>query len=166
VEGITNTTYWQDPGSAFVGGRNVAFMRMAGDTNPVTGRPAIRVVTPEPWRSIEQTATGLRGGRPYTFSGWFKGSNSGMIADVRVEFLDANGTPLGGGQAVYEGGNWRRVTWTGAAPAGTAQARVYLFHWTSGANAYMLYSDLQLEEGTSATAYSETMGVYYPDYPR
>ena len=36
----------------------------------------------------------------------------------------------------------------------------------SGSGQYLLLSDFQLEEGSAPTAYSETMGVYYPDYPR
>ena len=167
VEGIANTTYWQDPGQVYVNGRNVAMMQKAGDVNPNTGNPALRIVCAVSWKSIHQTATGLVGGRSYTFSGWFKGSASGVKSDVRLNFRNASGASLGAGQAVYSGsGNWEKLKLTKTAPAGTVTCDVDVFNDTSGAGTYMLYSDFQLEEGTSATAYSETMGVYYPDYPR
>ena len=88
-------------------------------------------------------------------------------SDVRLNFKNASGTSLGSGQAVYSGsGNWEKIKLTRTAPAGTVICDVDVFNDTAGAGTYMLYSDFQLEEGTSATAYSETMGVYYPDYPR
>ncbi len=119
------------------------------------------------WKWIRQYATGIVPGKTYTYSGWYKGSASGIKSDVRLDFEDANGNSLGSGQAVYSGsGNWEQVKLTKTAPAGTVKCRVDLVNWTSGSGAYMLYSDLQLEEGSTATAYSETMGVYYPDYPR
>lgn len=168
VEGITNTTYWHaDPGAIYVNGQNVILMRLAGDINPNTGNPALRFMTVANWKWIRQIATGLIGGKTYTFSGWYKGSASGIKSDVRMEFQDANGNALGSGQAVYSGsGSWEKVKLTKTAPSGTTQAKIELVNWTSGTGTYMLYSDLQLEEGSTATTYSETMGVYYPDHPR
>lgn len=167
VEGYSNTTYWLDPGSVSINSVNTRLMLMSGDTNPKTGHPAIRFMTPVNWKSIKQTATGLTGGKTYTFSGWYKGSASGIKSDIRLDYLDANGASLASGQAVYSGsGNWEQVKLTKAAPSGTVNAKVEIVNWTSGAGAYMLYSDLQLEEGSSPTAYSETMGVFYPDHPR
>lgn len=167
VEGIANTTYWLDPGQVYVDGRNVAMMQRVGDVNPNTGNLALRIICAVSWKSIHQTATGLVSGRSYTFSGWFKGSAPGVKSDVRLNFKDAAGTSLGSGQAVYSGsGNWEKLKLTKTAPAGTVICDVDVFNDTAGAGTYMLYSDFQLEEGTSATAYSETMGVYYPDYPR
>ncbi|GEM_PF-6578502 len=167
VEGIANTTYWQDPGQVYVNGRNLALMQKVGDVNPNTGNPALRFICAVAWKQIHQTATGLVGGRSYTFSGWFKGSAPGVKSDVRLNFKNASGTSLGSGQAVYSGsGNWEKIKLTRTAPAGTVICDVDVFNDTAGAGTYMLYSDFQLEEGTSATAYSETMGVYYPDYPR
>lgn len=167
VEGISNTTYWQDPGLAYINGVNKPLMVKAGDVNPNTGHPAIRFNTPIKWKQITQQATGISAGKTYTYSGWYKGSAAGVQADVRLNFKDANGNSLASGQAVYSGsGNWEKIKLTRAAPAGTAYCMVDLFNWTSGDGQYMLYSDLQLEEGSVPTAYSETMGVYYPDYPR
>lgn len=167
VEGIANTTYWQDSGQVYVGGRNIAMMQKFGDVNPNTGNPALRIVCAVAWKSIRQTATGLVGGRSYTFSGWFKGSASGVKSDVRLNFRDASGTSLATAQAVYSGsGNWEKLKLTKAVPAGVVTCDVDVFNDTAGTGTYMLYSDFQLEEGTAATAYSETMGVYYPDYPR
>lgn len=168
VEGHTNTTYWHaDPGSIYVNGVNVPLMQMKGDINPKTGLPALRFMTPANWKWIRQYATGLTPGKAYTFSGWYKGSTAGIRADVRLDFQDAAGNSLGGGQAVYSGsGNWEQVKLTKTAPQGTARCRVELVNWTSGPDTYMLYSGLQLEEGSVATEYSETMGVYYPEYPR
>ncbi|MBI2843186.1 MAG: DNRLRE domain-containing protein [Armatimonadetes bacterium] len=168
VEGITNTTYWHAaPGAIYVDGQNVLLMRMEGDINPKTGDPALRFMVPVNWKWIRQIATGLVGGKTYTFNGWYKGSSQGIKSDVRIEFQDAGGNALGSGQAVYSGsGNWEQVKLTKTAPAGTVKAEVSLVNWTSAPGAYMLYSNLQLEEGSTATAYSETMGVYYPDHPR
>ncbi|MHB0911932.1 MAG: DNRLRE domain-containing protein [Armatimonadota bacterium] len=167
LEGISNTTYWQDPGSAYINGKNLPFLVKTGDVNPGTGLPAARFYTHAKWKSITQKATGIAGGRAYTFSGWYKGSASGVKADVRLNFKDASGNSLGSGQAVYSGsGAWERVKLTRTAPTGTAYCQVDLVNWTSGTGQYVLYSDLQLEEGTAPTAYSETMGIYYPDYPR
>jgi hypothetical protein len=168
VEGITNTTYWHaDPGSIYINSKNEPLMRLMGDINPRTGHPALRFMTIANWKWIRQYATGLTEGKSYTFSGWYKGSASGIRSDVRLEFQDADGNALGTGQAVYSGsGNWEQVKLTKTAPAGTVKCKVELVNWTSGTDTYMLYSDLQLEQGTTPTAYSETMGVYYPDYPR
>ncbi|MHB0998127.1 MAG: DNRLRE domain-containing protein [Armatimonadota bacterium] len=168
VEGIANTTYWMDPGFAFINNDNVPYLVKAGDVNSVTGHPAIRYMCPASWKSMKQVATGLTGGKTYTFSGWYKGSAPGIKADVRISFIDAAGTDLGGGgQAVYSGsGNWERVKLSRTAPAGAVKANVSIYNWNSGSGVYMLYSDFQLEEGTTPTAYSETMGVYYPNYPR
>jgi hypothetical protein len=168
VEGISNTSYWLDPGSAYVNGQNVPYMQMDGDKNPNTGHAALRYQTPASWQSIKQIATGLTGGKPYTFSGWYKSSTSGMKADVRVTFQDSGGNTLGSTQqAVYSGsGNWEQVKLTRTAPAGTVNALVEAYNWASGVGKYMLYSDFQLEQGSTPTAYSETMGVYYPNYPR
>lgn len=167
VEGYSNTTYWLDPGSVSINSVNTRLMLMSGDSNPKTGHPAVRFMTPVNWKSIKQIATGITAGRAYTFSGWYKGSASGIKSDVRLNFLDASGTSLASGQAVYSGsGNWEQVKLTKTAPSGTVNASVEIVNWTSGTSAYMLYSDLQLEEGSTATAYSETMGVYYPDNPR
>ncbi|MEN6520585.1 MAG: DNRLRE domain-containing protein [Armatimonadota bacterium] len=168
VEGITNTTYWHaDPGSIYVNSVNVPLMQMKGDINTKTGLPALRFMTPANWKWIQQYATGLTAGKTYTFSGWYKGSASGIKSDVRLDFQDASGNSLATGQAVYSGsGNWEQVKLTKTAPSGTVRCKVQLVNWTSSTDAYMLYSGLQLEEGSSATAYSETMGVYYPDYPR
>ncbi|MEN6370799.1 MAG: DNRLRE domain-containing protein [Armatimonadota bacterium] len=168
VEGITNTTYWYaDPGSIYVNGVNVPLMQMKGDVNPKTGLPALRFMTPANWKWVQQYATGLTAGKAYTFSGWYKGSASGIKSDVRLDFQDASGNSLATGQAVYSGsGNWEQVKLTKTAPSGTVRCKVQLVNWASGTDAYMLYSGLQLEEGSSATAYSETMGVYYPDHPR
>jgi len=167
VEGISNTTYWLDPGYAYINNTNVPYLVLAGDTNPVTGDPALRYMCPNGWQSIRQIATGLIPGHTYTFSGWYKGSAAGIKADVRLNFKDAAGNSLASGQAVYSGsGNWEQVKLTKTAPAGTAVCQVDLVNWNSGPGVYMLYSDLQLEEGTKPTAYSETMGVYYPSYPR
>ena len=142
-------------------------MQMKGDVNPNTGHPALRFMCPVGWKSIMQNATGITPGKAYTFSGWYKGSASGMTSDVRFSFRDANGVSLASGQAVYSGsGNWEKVKLTKTAPAGTVFARIDIVNWTSGVGAYMLYSDLQLEAGSTPTMYSETMGVYYPDYPR
>lgn len=167
VEGIANTTYWMDPGYAYVNGQNIPYLVRAGDVNPNTGHTALRFMIPISWRSITQYAMGIVGGHTYTFSGWYKGSASGLKADVRLNFKDSSGTSLGSGQAVYSGsGNWEQVRLTRTAPAGTAYCQVDAYNWNSGAGAYMLYSDFQIEEGTKPTVYSETMGVYYPDYPR
>ncbi|MHB1457249.1 MAG: DNRLRE domain-containing protein [Armatimonadota bacterium] len=168
VEGISNTTYWMDPGYAFVNNENVPFMVKAGDINPITGHRALRYMCPVSWRCIQQVATGLVGGKTYTFSGWYKGSAPGVVADVRISFLDAAGKSLGGGgQAVYSGsGNWEQVSLTRISPVGTVKANVSIYNWNSGSDMYMLYSDFQLEEYYTPSRYSETMGVYYPDYPR
>ncbi len=168
VEGHTNTTYWHaDPGSLYIDEKNVALMRLEGDINPITGHPALRFMCPANWKWIRQYATGLVGGKTYTFSGWYKGSSEDIRADVRLEFQDADGNALGSGQAVYSGsGDWEQVKLTKKAPANTVRCKVELVNWTSGTGEYMLYSDLQLEEGSAPTAYSETMGVYYPDQPR
>lgn len=168
VEGITNTTYWHaDPGSIYVNSVNVPLMQMKDDINTKTGLPSLRFMTPANWKWIRQYATGLTAGKAYTFSGWYKGSASGIKSDVRLDFQDAAGNSLGGGQAVYSGsGNWEQVKLTKTAPSGTARCKVELVNWTSGTGTYMLYSGLQLEEGSTATAYSETMGTYYPTYPR
>lgn len=167
VEGIANATYWMDPGYAYLNGENLPYLVKAGDINPSTGHSALRFMTLIKWRSIMQRATGLVGGKTYTFSGWYKGSEPGQKADVRLNFKDANGNSLGAGQAVYSGsGNWELVRLTRTAPVGAVCCQVDLYNWTEGVGTYMLYSDLQLEEGSKPTAYSETMGVYYPDYPR
>lgn len=167
VEGISNTTYWLDPGCAYVNEQNMPFMVMANDINSVTGHPAIRFMCPTKWQSLAQKATGIVPGHTYTYSGWYKSSASGIKADVRLNFQDSAGNSVGSGQAVYSGsGNWEQVKLTKTAPASTAICRVDLVNWNSGSGVFMLYSDLQLEEGTKPTAYSETMGVYYPNYPR
>lgn len=168
VEGIANTTYWMDPGYAFINNENVPFLVMAGDINPVTSHTAIRYMCPVSWKCMKQVATGLIGGKTYTFSGWYKSSVPGIKADVRIDFLNAAGTSLGGGgQAVYSGsGNWEQVTLTKTSPVGTAKANVSIYNWNSGSDIYMLYSDFQLEKYYKPSAYSETMGVYYPNYPR
>ena len=167
VEGISNTTYWMDPGYAYINGQNVPFLVMAGDRNPTTGNPALRFMTPVSWKNICQKATGLVGGRTYTFSGWYKSAVRGHKADIRLNFKNANGTSLGSGQATYSGsGNWEQIRLTKTAPVGTAYCQCDIFNYNSGSGSYILLSDLQLEEGTRSTAYSETMGVYYPNYPR
>lgn len=167
VEGISNTTYWLDPGSLYINSQNVPLLRLMGDINPKTGHTAARFMTLANWKSIIQIATGLAGGKKYTFSGWYKGSASGIKSDVRLEFRDASGKALGSGQAVYSGsGNWEQVKLTQTAPAGTVKAKIEIVNWTSGTGTYMLYSDLQFEEGSTPTAYSETMGIYYPNNPR
>lgn len=167
VEGISNTTYWQDPGWVSANGVNTQILKQAGDINPVTGNPAIRFMTPVAWMSMRQLATGLVGGTTYTYSGWYKGSSPGMKADVRIEYQDANGSALGSGySASGDSGNWERFVVTSFAPVGTVKANVAIFNYNSGSGAYMLYSDLQLEQGSTPTAYSETMGVYYPNRPR
>jgi uncharacterized repeat protein (TIGR01451 family) len=168
VEGTTNTTYWHaDPAALYINNQNIYLMQKAGDVNPKTGSPALRFMCVADWKWIRQMATGLTGSKTYTFSGWYKGSASGIKADVRLEFQDASGKALGSGQAVYSGsGNWEQVKLTKTAPSGTVKAKIELVNWTSGSGAYMLYSNLQLEEGSSVTTYSETMGTFYPDYPR
>ncbi|MDO8589601.1 MAG: DNRLRE domain-containing protein [Armatimonadota bacterium] len=168
VEGNTNTTYW-DAGTYFVysGGVNVPLMQLKGDVNPNTGHKALRFMCPATWKSMKQYATGITSGKSYTLSGWWKGSAPGIKSDVRFSFRDAAGVSLSSGQAVYSGsGSWATVKLTKTAPSGTAYARIDIVNETSGSGAYMLYSDFQLEAGTTPTAYSETMGVYYPSYPR
>lgn len=167
LEGISNTTYWQDAGSIRFDDQNVPVMQMAGDINDETGSPAVRFSALGSWRSFEQMATGLVGERTYTFSGWYKSSVRGLRADVRVVFMDKDNNPLDGHQEAYSGsGEWEQVVLTRTAPEGTVKARVMIFCWTDGRDAFMLYSDLQLEEGGQPTAYSETMAVYYPNHPR
>ena len=168
VEGISNTTYWMDPGYAFVNNMNVPYLVMAGDINPITGHHAIRYMCPDSWKCMQQIATGFLSGKTYTFSGWFKSSAPGIKADIRIDFLNAAGVSLGGGgQAVYSGsGNWEQVSLTRVSPLGTAKANVSIYNWNSGSDVYMLYSDFQLEKYFKPSVYSETMGAYYPNYPR
>jgi hypothetical protein len=168
VEGNTNTTYWfADPGYVRSNGVNIPLMQMNGDKNPTTGHSALRFMCPVGWKAMKQNATGIVPGKSYTLSGWWKGSVSGVKSDVRFSYRNAAGTSLLSGQAVYNGsGNWTQFKVTKTAPTGAAYARIDLVNETSGAGTYMLYSDLQLEAGKAATAYSETMGVYYPNYPR
>jgi hypothetical protein len=91
LEGHTNQTYWLDPGRSSTTAATSAGAP-AGDVNPNTGDPALRFSTLGSWKSIEQIATGLAGGRTYTFSGWYKSSISGMRSDVRIDFQDAAGS--------------------------------------------------------------------------
>ena len=168
LEGFSNTTYWMDPGYAFINNENVPYMVMGNDINPITGHHALRYMCLTSWRCIKQVATGLNSGKAYTFSGWYKGSAPGVVADVRIDFLNAEGKSLGGGgQAVYSGsGNWEQVILTRISPIGTVKANVSIYNWNSGSDMYMLYSDFQLIKYYKPSSYSETMGVYYPDCPR
>lgn len=169
LEGIANTTYWSsEPAFVYVNDQNVRLMRKDGDVNPNTGHTALKFMAIADWQGTKQIATGITGGRSYTFSGWFKGSASGVDSGISLNFLDASGNDLGGnGYTTYGGsGGWRKVTMTCTAPQGTVKAQIQVFNTTTVSNAYLLYSDFQLEEGTSATSYSETAGWYYPDAPR
>jgi hypothetical protein len=51
-------------------------------------------------------------------------------------------------------------------PAGATRAAVDLFVGDAAAGRSLLVSDVRLEEGSSPTAYEETIGFYYPDHPR
>ncbi|HET6454112.1 MAG TPA: DNRLRE domain-containing protein [Armatimonadota bacterium] len=167
VEGVSNTTYWRNPGWAYVNGKNVPYLVKAGDVNSVTGNRAIRFMTPAAWKYIKQTTTAVVAGKTYTLSGYIKGSASGVKGDIRLTFRDAAGASLGSGMFTYQGsGNWEQIKVKKTAPSGTSSADVYIYDDTSGDGQYLLLSDFQLEEGSTPTAYSETMGVYYPDYPR
>ncbi len=167
VEGIWNSMYWQDPGWAYINGKNVPYLVKAGDVNSSTGHTAIRFMTPISWKFIKQTTRAVTVGKTYTLSCWFKGSASGVKADMRLTFRDSAGNSLGTVQKAYGGsGSWERLYVSKTAPSGTVSADVYIYDDTAGAGQYVLLSDILLEEGSSPTAYSETMGVYYPDYPR
>ncbi len=166
LEGYTNTSYWQTPGSVYINGQNVPLAQMDGDINPNTGDPALRFLTPVSWEPMRQIATGLVGGQNYFFSGWYKGSAPGIESDIGIELEDASGNGLASTDVVYNGsGNWEQMTASIMAPANTAQALMQITNYTSAPNTYMLYSDLQFEAGTSFTPYSETKGVYCPTYP-
>lgn len=167
VEGIWNSTYWQDAGQAYVNSKNVQLLVKAGDVNSKTGNPAIRFLTPIGWRSIKQTTYAVSAGKTYTLSSWIKGSQPGVQADIRLTFKTSAGTDLGTVQRTYTGsGNWEQIYNTKTAPSGTAYAEAYVFVDTTSVGQYIMVSDCQLEEGSKPTSYSETMGVYYPDYPR
>lgn len=168
VEGYTNSTYWSaEPAFVRSNSVNVPLMQMAGDTNPNNGHPALRFNCPSAWKAMKQTATGITGGKTYTFSGWFKGSKAGVKSDVRLNFRDKYDNSVGSTQKTCNGsGNWELLKITKTVPAATTRINVTVVSNTSGAGMYMLYSDLQLQEGAAATAYSETMGVYYPSNPR
>lgn len=166
-EGVVNTSYWQDPGQAYTDGRNVILLQREGDVNPQTGLPAARFYCPVAWKYIKQTTNAVVPGRTYVLSGWFRGSAPGIQADMRLTPRDAAGNSLGTVQKTYTGsGNWEQIKVTKTMPAGTVSADVYIYTNTASTDGYVLLSGFQLEEGSTPTAYSETMGIYYPDHPR
>ena len=167
LEGISNTTYWQDPGSIYTD-HNIPLMSLAGDVNAATGDPAMRLSALVPWRHVEQGVNGLAPGQALTLSGWVQ--SAGLQAGLGVYFLDASGAtipPIGQTYAQYNGtGQWQRLQATCVVPPNTARTVVWVQDQASSPTGYVLFSDLQLEAGAAPTAYAETMGIYYPDYPR
>ena len=138
-------------------------MQLDGDVNPMTGDPAMRLLAYSSWRPVQQRVSVVPG-QTYTLSGWVNGG--ALQVGFGVNFLDGAGKRLGQGYVQYNGGgDWEHLTATSVAPAGTAGAVVWVQD-QSGPAGYALFSDLQLEAGAAATAYSETAGVYYPNSPR
>ena len=167
-EGVADTTYWCEPAWSVQPGTNTPVLHLGTATNPTTGHPALRFDVLDGWKSLHQIATGIEAGHTYTLSAWLQGSDAQAYGDLRLVWLAADGTDLGtgGGSVSYQAADWQQVATTVTAPAGAAFAAVDVYVGDAATGRSLLVSDVQLEEGSSPSAYEETMGAYYPDYPR
>ena len=167
-EGVADTTYWCEPPWSVQPGTNTPVLHLGTATNPTTGHSALRFDALDGWKSLRQLATGIEAGHTYALSAWLQGSDAQAYGDLRLVWLAQDGTELGtgGGSVSYQAADWQQVSTTVTAPAGAAFASVDVFVGDAAAGRSLLVSDVQLEEGSSPSAYEETMGFYYPDRPR